>query len=170
MKMKEAGWFIAINKDNESVAVCLYCKKAWKQWHPQHDPYKIHKILSPDCPFVLYVHNMPISSPLIVKSIPRHRRIRPSSDRMAVLPERKNTFLRWPHLLPHPSFVKLADNGLFYTGRNRTVKCFSCQGQIEICSRNVNLMLAHNARCKYAKHLRGKSFDLELNFFISSLF
>jgi hypothetical protein len=156
MKMKEAGWFIVRNIDGDLVAVCLYCKKAFKGWNRQHDPYKVHKILSPTCIFVLYGHNMQTPSSPIVESIPHREEVRLSSHTMAELPKRTNSFEQWPYGSPHPSVNDLVEAGLFYTGQNTTVECFFCHGRISIFHSNDDPMLAHTNRCKYFKHLRGK--------------
>jgi hypothetical protein len=156
MKMKEAGWFIVRNTDDELVAVCLYCGKACKGWTRQHDPYKVHKNLSPDCVFVLYAQSIQTPSLPIIKSIPRREEIRPSSHEMAQLPKRIKSFERWPSGPPHPPFDDLAEAGLFYNDQNTIVECFSCHGRISISHSADNPMLAHTNQCKYAKHLRGK--------------
>jgi len=54
MHMKEAGWFIFKPDDNQIVATCIYCRIFCKDWTHQYDPYKVHQVLSPACPFVLY--------------------------------------------------------------------------------------------------------------------
>ncbi|CAF4356296.1 unnamed protein product, partial [Rotaria sp. Silwood2] len=157
LKMKDAGWLIVHNEDGQLVSVCLYCKKGCTGWNHRHDPYKVHKYLSPNCVFILFTCK--ISTPLspIVESIPRREQVRPSSHPMAILPERINTFKQWPSVSLHPSFDILADAGLFYNGHGTIVECFSCQGQLSVVGINDNPMTAHIHRCKYAKHLRDQS-------------
>jgi hypothetical protein len=155
MKMKKAGWFVVRITNGELAAVCLYCDKTCKGWIRQHDPYKVHKHLSPDCVFVLYAQNIQTPSSPIVDFIPRHEAVRPSLHNMAPLFQRSQSFEQWPAGSPHPPPDDLADAGLFFTGQNTTVECFYCHGQMPIVRPDDNLMLAHTNQCQYAKHLRG---------------
>lgn len=161
--MKEAGWFIVRNEDNELISVCLYCKKACKGWNRHHDPYKIHKFLSPECVFVSFAYTKQTPSSSIIESIPRREQVRPSSHEMAILPERTKSFEQCPLETLHSSFDVFADAGLFYNDQPRTIECFSCHGQISISRMDDNPMLVHTHRCKYARHLRGSYFYLSLN-------
>jgi hypothetical protein len=161
--MKEAGWFIVRTTNGELVAVCLYCDKGCKGWNRQHDPYEVHRFLSPDCPFILNARATQTPSSPIVESMSRHERVRPSLHAMAELPERVKSFEQWPLGLPHPSFDVLVEAGWFYIGQNTTIECFSCHGQICTSRMNNDPMLAHVNQCKYAGHLRGKLFDMLLN-------
>jgi len=156
MKMKKAGWFAVRNKDGKFVAVCLYCKKAFIGWNSQHDPYKVHKVLSPECVFVLYAQNIETPTSPIVESLPRREEVRPSLHNMAELPKRTRSFEQWPYGSPHPPADALAEAGLFYIGQNTIVECFFCHGQISISRPDDNVTLAHTDQCKYAKHLRSK--------------
>ncbi|CAF3472738.1 unnamed protein product [Rotaria sp. Silwood1] len=157
LKMKEAGWLIVGNEDGELVAVCLYCKIGCKGWNYRHDPYKVHKYLSPNCVFVLFACTIQTPSSPIVESMPRREQVRPSSHPMAILPARRNSFRQWPPASLHPSFDILADAGLFYNGHGTIIECFSCQGQLSVVGINENPMTAHVHRCKYAVHLRDQS-------------
>ncbi|CAF3522726.1 unnamed protein product [Adineta steineri] len=164
MKMKEAGWFIVRTEDNAFVSVCLYCKIACKGWNCHHDPYEVHKFLSPKCVYVLYGHTIQTpSSSSIVESMSRHEQTRPSKHKMAILPERIKSFERWPLKTLHPSFDALAQGGFFYNNKNTTVQCFSCHCQISITNIDDNHMLAHTNSCKYAKHLQNHSSRNPLN-------
>ncbi len=156
MKMKEAGWFIVCNKDGELVAVCLYCKKVCKGWNRQHEPFRVHKFLSPDCVFVLHARNIQTPSSPIITFMPRREEVRPSTHEMAELPNRTKSFEQWPYGSPHPSPDALAEAGLFYIGQNTMAECFCCHGRISISRLNDDPMLAHTNRCKYAQHLQGK--------------
>jgi hypothetical protein len=152
--MKEAGWFVVRNKDGKIVAICLYCKKAFIEWNDQHDPYKVHKVLSPECVFILNIQYIQTPSSPIIECLPRREEVRPSLHNMAELPKRTKSFEQWPYGSPHPPAEALAEAGLFYTGQNTRVECFFCHGQITIFHSDDNLMSAHTAQCQYAKHLR----------------
>ncbi|CAF1070964.1 unnamed protein product [Rotaria sordida] len=154
LKMKEAGWFIVRTEDGKLIAVCLYCKKGCTGWNYRHDPYKVHKYLSPNCDFVSFPCTIQTPPSPIVESVPRREQVRPSSHPMAILPERVNSFNQWPPASFHPSFDILAEAGLFYNGNHTIVECFSCQGQLTIVGVNNDPMTAHIHGCKYARHLR----------------
>ena len=152
MKMKDAGWFIVPCED-ELVAVCLYCQKACRRWNRRYDPLKVHKLLSPECVFVQSDHTIQTPSPPIVASVGRRRRIRPSSDPMAMVCRRIGSFQQWPPQSIHPPFDALAESGLFYNGQNTSVECFRCHGRLLITRQDDNPMAAHINQCDYAGHL-----------------
>ncbi|CAF1150025.1 unnamed protein product, partial [Adineta ricciae] len=155
MKMKDAGWFI-VRCEDELTTVCLYCKKACRGWSRRYDPSKVHKFLSPKCAFVQFGHSVQTPSSPIVASVSRRHRIRPSSDRMAMVYRRNDSFQQWPPQSIHPPFDVLAESGFFYNGQNTVVECFRCHGQLSITRQDDDPMTAHTNQCDYARHLRNE--------------
>lgn len=156
MDMKEAGWFVVQNQAGQWIAACLYCRKAVTGWKSEHNPLKVHQVISPQCIFISNIRNRSTSSSMIIDALPPAEKVSPSLHPMAELPKRIQSFETWPPMYPIPSVEILINAGLFYTGVNRQVECFFCHHRMSITRADNDLMLAHTDGCKYAEHLKGK--------------
>lgn len=141
------------------LSICIYCKIFFKDWTHQYDPYKVHRVLSPTCPFVLYRRNdFTTSSSSIVKNVPKNRRIRPSSHFMSVSESRIKSFQEHLHLFTAHSPEHLSALGFYFNIQNSMIECFSCHTRLFNSNLPNDLITVHNNQCTYAEQLRSKRF------------
>ncbi|CAF3751417.1 unnamed protein product [Rotaria sp. Silwood1] len=172
--MIEAGFFSCNVGDR---VICLYCNLICQQWTSYlDDPYEIHKILSPKCPFVkaMFLHHDEGSILIINENSVRNHSETATSHlfhsneivhttachaNYIEIPKRHASFASWPNE-SLPSVDDLVRAGFFYTGKNTTITCFYCNGSLQNWSSNDNPTVAHARwfpQCKYVKQLCGDS-------------
>jgi hypothetical protein len=175
-QMITAGFFQCNVGDR---VICLYCNLICQQWKGDiDDPIEVHKILSPKCPYVLFMLTPEeTSSVLIVNEIPtdsnsnqalflnntnplRFNEIvytSPCHADFISIPSRQATFETWTNE-SSPSVDDLVKAGFFYTGANNIVTCFYCNGSLQNWSEKDNPLIEHIRwfpHCAYAKQLSG---------------
>ncbi|CAF3768733.1 unnamed protein product [Rotaria sordida] len=172
VQMIEAGFFSCNIGDR---VICLYCNLICQQWTSNIDnPYEVHKILSPKCPFVkaMLLHRDESSILIINESSLRNNSQTVNSHLFHLneivhttachadyieIPKRHASFLSWPKENV-PSVDDLVRAGFFYTGKKTIVTCFYCNGSLQNWGSNDNPTIEHARwfpQCKYAKQLCG---------------
>lgn len=176
-KMIEAGFFSCNVGDR---VICIYCNLICQQWTPHaDDPCKIHKIISPACPYVeLELTNSSTSSKPIFHHISQDTifgetplgTVNLGSPQLIgfalttahnpdyyEIPKRIASFGTWPE--EKKSLVdNLVSAGFFYEGTEDVVTCFYCNGSLHDWMPNhepKNQHAYHFPDCDYAKQLCG---------------
>ncbi|CAF4274227.1 unnamed protein product [Rotaria magnacalcarata] len=175
-QMIRAGFFKCNVGDR---VICLYCNLICQKWKVDiDDPVEVHKILSPKCPYVLYVLAEEEHSPtLVVNEFSTDNNINqaftsnntnrtqldqivhtsPCNNNYANIPSRQATFTTWKHG-PSPSIDDLVNAGFYYSGIKNIVQCFYCNGSLQTLGENDNPLIEHIKwfpHCSYAKQLSG---------------
>jgi len=169
--MIEAGFFCCNVGDR---VICLYCNLICQQWVPNtDDPWEVHKTLSPQCPYVIAMLTCrQEASVSTINEFPPNDRSLPSNSidpfrsneivyrgachtAYIEIPRRHASFATWSgeNL---PSVDDLVRAGFFYTGTEKTVTCFYCNGSLQNWDANDNPIIEHVRRfpnCTYAKQL-----------------
>ncbi|CAM2703323.1 unnamed protein product [Rotaria socialis] len=175
-QMIRAGFFKCSVGDR---VICLYCNLICQKWKVDiDDPVEVHKILSPKCPYVLYVLAEEEHSPTLVanesstanntnQASTSNNTNRPQSDQTvhaspfnsnyASIPSRQATFTTWKHE-SSPSVDDLVNAGFYYSDVKNIVQCFYCNGSLQTLGENDNPLIEHIKcfpHCSYAKQLSG---------------
>ncbi|CAF3732674.1 unnamed protein product [Rotaria sp. Silwood1] len=172
-QMIESGFFSCNVGDR---VICLYCNLIIQQWTPHtDDPCEVHKILSPQCPFVLGMLIRPMTASILI--VNESSASNQSVTGMTInafrsngivltaacnvayieIPKRHASFATWPNEAL-PSVDDLVRAGFFYTGTRTVVTCFYCNGSLQNWGANDNPMIEHARwfpHCLYAKQLCG---------------
>ena len=163
-QMIQAGFFCCNVGDR---VICIYCNLICQQWTPNNDdnPSKVHKTLSPKCPYVKGVLAVPQTSPsneettstnLDSPSISFHLAKTAHHKKYIESEKRLESFSTCPDK-SMPPVDDLVRAGFYYTG-TRTVTCFYCNGSLQNWGDNDNPLIEHTRwfpQCAYAKHLYG---------------
>ncbi|CAF0982092.1 unnamed protein product [Didymodactylos carnosus] len=156
--MITAGWFSC--KYNDRV-FCTYCLVVCQNWSKDDDPYEIHQLLSPNCPFIqsqnqLLSKEIPIINEQIsVATIVNSEIIKHSKLPFAKVIERVKSFHRWPNKQMTEQLVRA---GFYYSGYGTIVTCFCCNISLTKMGPNHNSMIEHarySPNCPYIKQLCG---------------
>ena len=172
-QMIEAGFFSCNVGDR---VICLYCNIVCQQWLPNtDDPYEIHKILSPKCPYIIaqqkrqqaasiliineFSPNEQTSATTTTDPFRSHAIVYTAACHPAFIeiPRRHASFSTWPQE-NSPSVEDLVRAGFFYTGAKTIVTCFYCNGSLQNWGANDNPAIEHARwfpNCAYAKQLCG---------------
>ena len=146
--MIDAGFFSCNVGDR---VICIYCDLICETWNIEiDDPIEVHKILSPQCP---YVRTILCSDSLacnnVVSRSPAHLNYINPLNRL-------ESFSTWSDN-KFPSIDKLVDAGFFYNSSKIT--CFYCNGSFNDWESN-NHPIAEHVRyfpyCNYARQLCGE--------------
>ncbi|CAF3010248.1 unnamed protein product, partial [Rotaria sp. Silwood2] len=171
--MIEAGFF---NCNVGDRVICLYCNIICQQWTPYtDDPCDVHKMLSPQCPYVVakLACSQTSSIPIINENLPRDNsaisdnntsircqqivNVAVSNTFYREVPKRYESFKTWSNE-NSPSIDDLVKAGFFYTGTRTIVSCFYCNGSLQNWSANDNPIIEHARwfpHCAYIKQLCG---------------
>ncbi|CAF1373933.1 unnamed protein product [Didymodactylos carnosus] len=178
-QMCKAGFFGC------NVADRVYCNVICQQWIPHDDPIEIHKLLSPNCPYIksLVRKTEQSNTVRIVNEIGNRQSSQTASatntssatDKNYILrcneivltaacnisyieiPKRFASFTAWPKD-PLPSIDDLVKSGFYYTGTKTIVTCFYCNGSLQNWGEKDNPMIEHARwfpHCAYARQLCG---------------
>lgn len=181
-QMVAAGFFHCNVSDR---VICIYCNLICQQWKEDtDDPVEVHKIISPNCPYVQSIlvedHS---SSVLIVNEMPSNTTTTTNSNNNASLllnnsnrfqfdqivytsachvnytsiPNRQASFEKWTNESA-PAVDDLVRAGFFYTTNKNVVTCFYCGGSLQNWGQNDNPLIEHIRwfpHCQYAKQLSG---------------
>ncbi|CAF1261105.1 unnamed protein product [Didymodactylos carnosus] len=179
-KMVEAGFFSCNVGDR---VICIYCNIVCQQWKVHSDdPVEIHKILSPNCPYVKSIlrKNILSNSSQIVNGGPslqavsindnngtgnRNSQLRCGEIVLTAacnvayveISKRQASFATWPNELL-PCVDSLVKSGFYYTGTKTIVTCFYCNGSLHGWEQNDNPMIEHARwfpHCAYVRQLCG---------------
>ncbi|CAF2566863.1 unnamed protein product [Rotaria sp. Silwood2] len=172
-QMIEAGFF---NCNVGDRVICLYCNIICQQWTPYtDDPCDVHKMLSPQCPYVVakLACSQTSSIPIINENLPRDNsaisdnntsircqqivNVAVSNTFYREVPKRYESFKTWSNE-NSPSIDDLVKAGFFYTGTRTIVSCFYCNGSLQNWSANDNPIIEHARwfpHCAYIKQLCG---------------
>ncbi len=169
-QMIEAGFFSCNVGDR---VICLYCNLVCQQWTPYtDDPCEIHKTLSPKCPYVIAnltsppVSSIPIvnasstcSNPINDNSVACEQIVSTDACHAAYreIPKRYASFNKWSNE-SSPSVDDLVRAGFFYTGAQKIVTCFYCNGSLQNWAATDNPTMEHARwfpHCAYVKQLCG---------------
>ncbi|UJR30929.1 hypothetical protein I4U23_018441 [Adineta vaga] len=172
-QMIQAGFFSCNVEDR---VICIYCNIICQEWSLfTDDPFQLHKMLSPNCPYVrAMLNSSSISSLLILnnhstasQSLLSENNYLYRCDAIVHLtainplymeiPQRYSSFLTWPYE-NLPSVDDLVKSGFFYTGTKTIVTCFYCNGSLQNWSANDKPLIEHVywfPQCAYAKQLCG---------------
>jgi hypothetical protein len=118
--MISAGWSYTNIADR---VMCFYCNALCHKWIETDRPYEIHRLKSPQCPFVLLNEkkedNTPATNITITTQPNTQVAAGPANTAYALACRRYETFQTWPHTEenPLPSIESFVDAGYFYTGR-----------------------------------------------------
>jgi hypothetical protein len=153
-QMIEAGFF---NCNVNDRVICLYCNLICQQWAPNtDDPWKVHKTVSPKCPYVIAMLKRQQTPSLTNANLSQwnqgahHKKYVGSKMR-------HESFATWPNE-NSPSVDDLVRAGFFYTGTKTIVTCFYCNGSLQNLGANDNPTVEHARRfthCSYARQLCG---------------
>jgi hypothetical protein len=176
-QMVEAGFF---NCNVGDQVICIYCNLICQQWTPNtDDPCEVHKVISPDCPFVKAKLIRPAASSIIIvnesstSAVSSNHSLTSNhldplrsneivhtaacNPAYTEIPKRHASFTTWP-TENLPSVDDLVRAGFFYTGTKTIVTCFYCNGSLQNWGPNDNPMIEHARwfpQCAYAKQLCG---------------
>lgn len=178
-QMIAAGFFSCGVGDR---TICLYCNLICQQWTPETaDPLEAHKVISPQCPYVLFMltPSEPTSTVILNDpSMSNDTGIVMGSDTTAAstrsahidyrapchpaysdITKRLESFRSWPNE-SSPSVDDLARAGFFYTGTKSIVTCFYCNGSLQNWGAQDNPAIEHGRwfeSCVYVKQLCGET-------------
>ncbi|CAF3578311.1 unnamed protein product [Rotaria sordida] len=128
-----AGWAYTNIADR---VICIHCNTLFHKWIKTDRPYELHRLKSPQCPFVLLTEKNSSNSSttnIIITTEPNTQTIVEAMNTAYSLAYRRNeTFHNWPLTKenPLPSVESFVDAGFFYTGEKTIVKCFYCNGAL----------------------------------------
>ncbi|CAF0868577.1 unnamed protein product [Adineta ricciae] len=173
--MIEAGFFSCNVGDR---VICIYCNIICQQWM-QHtdDPREVHRILSPQCPFVTGILTQASASSIPIlndKSNDKsNEKFAPAIDNITQLGhiatanachasykevhKRYASFEKWSSSST-PSVDDLVNAGFFYTGTGSQVTCFYCSGSLENWGPTDNPKVEHARwfpHCAYVRQVCG---------------
>ncbi|CAF1264680.1 unnamed protein product [Didymodactylos carnosus] len=168
----EAGFFYCNVGDR---VICIYCNIICQQWTSHSDdPIEIHKILSPNCPYVrsmlkrsISANNIRILNEIDQKSSQTTAIINSSnttpmktnnnnminSKEIVLTAASNQQFTELPKRTASfitwpteslPSVDDLVKSGFFYTGNKTIVTCFYCNGSLQNWGPNDNPMIEHS--------------------------
>ena len=175
-----AAGFFSCGVDDRTI--CLYCNLICQHWTPDtDDPSEAHKIISPQCPYVLFMLMLSeSSSTLILNDLSTnngdgivmgsgtsttplrsaHIDYRaPCHPAYSDITKRLESFSSWSNE-SSPSIEDLARAGFFYTGTKSIVTCFYCNGSLQNWGAQDNPAIEHGRwfeTCVYAKQLCGET-------------
>jgi hypothetical protein len=163
--MIQAGFF---NCNVGDRVICIYCNIICQQWTPNSDdPYEVHKILSPKCPYVIAMSARTQASSISIineasTNVDPYRcqaivSTAACNTNYIEISKRYASFATWPNENV-PSVDDLVRAGFFYTGATNTVTCFYCNGSLQNWGLADNPMIEHARwfpHCAYAKQLCG---------------
>lgn len=118
--MIAAGWSYTNIGDR---VICIHCNILFHKWTESDRPYEIHRLRSPQCPFVLSAEkkaaNRSASTITITTEPNTQAAVGAVNTTYALACRRYETFQKWPHIEenPMPSIESFVDAGFFYTGR-----------------------------------------------------
>jgi hypothetical protein len=129
-----AGWSYTNIADR---VICIYCDILYHKWIESDRPYQIHQLKSPQCPFILAHENkiasVPNTTSITITTEPNTRAAAGAVNTTYSLSCRRHeSFKNWPHNKenPLPSIESFVDAGFYYTGENKIVRCFYCDGAL----------------------------------------
>lgn len=169
----DAGLFCCNVADR---TICIYCHLICQNWQEaSQTPYRIHAEKSPGCPFIMSTENWCSPQLMIMNDFFKNRPTindGPSQDLIGTvdfvsgnashpayigIAERIKSFAQWKDEKPTiDDFVKA---GFFYSGINKTVTCFYCNGSLQNWSPDDNTITEHARwfpHCGYAKQMCGE--------------
>lgn len=111
--LAQAGLFYLGERDKVK---CFSCGCVLHHWARGDNPLSEHRRISPLCPYLASLEQLPVSAPL------KDPRMKDERNRLA-------TFPGWPVSAPLGR-EELAEAGFHYTGSGDRVQCFSCLGSI----------------------------------------
>ena len=176
-RMAEAGFQLCNVRDR---TICLDCNLICERWKSHlDDPCEVHKIFSPNCPFVkskLERRNRPHAINFDLSSTVNTNNDRngteqqpalPTCDEIVLkrsqhpsyeeIPQRHASFINWSKEAS-PSVDDLARAGFFYTGTQTIVTCFYCNGSLQDWRPSDDPLIEHARwfpHCAYARQLCG---------------
>ncbi|CAF0829528.1 unnamed protein product [Rotaria sordida] len=157
-QMIEAGFF---NCNVGDRAICLYCNLICQQWTPHtDDPYQIHKIISPKCPYIitkLRCDRLASSNDRYLSQRNFELDATAHHKEYVALKIRYVSFATWPNK-NLPAVDDLVRAGFVYTGSKTVVTCFYCNGSLQNWRANDNSTIEHVRwfpHCAYARQLCG---------------
>ena len=170
-QMIEAGFF---NCNVGDRVICIYCNIICQQWTLHvDDPWEVHRILSPKCPYVVSTLKRQETSAIrIVNELStRDNSIATASNDLfrsneivytaachtayIEIPKRHDSFATWPSE-NMPSVDNLVRAGFFYTGTKTIATCFYCNGSLQNWGANDNPTIEHARwfpHCAYTRQL-----------------
>ena len=173
IKMIAAGFFHANVEDR---VICLYCNLICHKWKVnEDDPWDVHKILSPKCPFVANTLEYRESTSIMVVNntfsghCPSAETVTDIFPSDAAVPttarhpsymeisKRYSSFANWPNEAL-PAVDDLVRAGFFYTGKKTVVTCFYCNGSLQNWCANDSPGVEHARwflNCPYARQVCG---------------
>ena len=175
-----AAGFFSCGVDDRTI--CLYCNLICQHWTSDtDDPSEAHKIISPQCPYVLFMLvTSESTSTLILNDLSTsndngigtgsgttaapirsaHIDYRaPCHPAYSDITKRLESFSSWSNE-SSPSVDDLARAGFFYTGTKSIVTCFYCNGSLQNWGAQDNPAIEHGRwfeTCVYAKQLCGET-------------
>jgi len=114
-----AGWSYTNIADR---VICIHCDALFHKWTESDRPYEIHRLKSPQCPFVLMTEKqsaIPLTTNIAITTAPiTNVAVGAVNTTYALACRRYETFQNWPHTEkdPLPSIESFVDAGFYYTG------------------------------------------------------
>lgn len=114
-----AGWSYTNIADR---VMCVYCNTIFHKWAESDRPYDIHRLKSPQCPFVLLnekkVGTAPATNITITTEPITQAAAGAVNTTYALACRRHESFQNWPHTEkdPLPSIDSFVDAGFYFTG------------------------------------------------------
>lgn len=147
-RMIKAGFF-SCNVDDR--VICIYCDLICEKWNIEtDDPCELHKIVSPQCPYVMAkLNNDSLHCNNTFARLPKYPNYGNPRERLV-------SFVTWSNN-KFPTIDKLVAAGFFYNGCSIT--CFHCNGSFyhwESNNHPVAEHVRHFPYCNYARELCGE--------------
>ncbi|CAF0850387.1 unnamed protein product [Adineta ricciae] len=161
-EMINAGWSYTNITDR---VVCLYCNTIFHKWTADDQPYEIHRLKSPQCPFVLSYekHNSSkYSSQIAISALPNVQAVVGAvNNEYSQSCRRHESFQNWPHTEenPLPSVESFVNAGFYYTGVKTIVRCFYCNNALQNWQPNDDPKIEHARfypQCAYIRQYIGE--------------
>lgn len=114
-----AGWAFTNIADR---VICIYCDVLYHKWTESDRPYEIHRLKSPQCPFILAAEKKAALANRSNITITTEPNIRAAVDVVnttySLSTRRYESFRNWPHTEqnPLPSIESFVNAGFYYTG------------------------------------------------------
>lgn len=172
-QLAKAGFFYF--NDGDKVQ-CIFCLGIIGNWEKNDDVMMKHKTLFPNCPFIsgLSVDNIPLISKYMgvilkpgysINDLNIQTYSHPIMPMFITLDSRLKSYENWPISLSQKP-QDLSKAGFYYTGLGDEVKCYHCNGTINMWEKGKDPLKEHIKRfpdCHYINLLKGSEYIKDKN-------
>ena len=165
--MASAGWWYTNIADR---VLCFHCDVMFHNWSENDRPYEIHRLKSPQCPFIRAAGNkvasqtrhVPVANSAVANSPNGQVVVGAVHAEYSLICRRHETFQKLAETdrASLPSTDAFADAGFFYTGEKTIVRCFYCNGALRNWQPTDDPKIEHARwfpQCSYIRQFIGEN-------------